>query len=63
MWEIALKYFIVKMVLIAQKYQFAEKIIHVHTLKNVTKKVDSVSENKFVILKFKNYNNQYKVCL
>jgi len=50
-------------VLIALRYQYAERIIHAHTLKNVIKKVVNVNENKFAMQIFKTCNNLSKVYL
>ena len=45
MLEIAQKFFIAKMAVTAQRYQYAGKTIHVHILKNASKIVESAIEN------------------
>ena len=63
MWEIAQKFFIVRMVLTAQKYQYAGKIIHVLILKNAIRIVGHAIEKWYVIMAGKMFHRISKVCL
>ena len=63
MWEIVQKFFIVRMVLTAQKFQYAERIILALILKNATKIVVNAIEKWFVIMVCKICHRVSKVCL